>query len=374
VNTGKTDYSGTGKSARKTKIVESYDSLRCLPVDFGTVTAKSGSSIAFSENPIFASFWNEFQEGMRYSCYFDEEIGETLFSTKVGSKPVGFLVRTNGGGHLVFLPSIPYDGDQFTTTNKAGEAVWTKQGIAFGNKLAKALFDLDGALRRESGATPPPEWTTDKKYALAREMEIQSQIAAKELEIKAASECRDQLQKAMAEEELLRALLYEKGKRLEAAILRALRIMGFEADEHDDGLLQLDQVISAPDGTRYIGESEGKDNSAINIDKFRQLNTNIQEDFEREGITEPARGILFGNAERLKALAERGNFFTEKCFANAKRTGTALIRTPDLFRIVKYIQESGDAQFAAQCRAAIKDGGGTLVAFPSIPDSYQLSF
>jgi len=50
--------------------------------------------------------------------------------------------------------------------------------------------------------------------------------------------------------------------------------------------------LVSPEGDRYIGEAEGKENKAVNIDKLGQLERNIQEDFARDEVQEPARGIL----------------------------------------------------------------------------------
>src|SRR5207245_1319034 len=99
---------------------------------------------------------------------------------------------------------------------------------------------------------------------------------------------------------------------------------------------EFDVIFESPEG-RCLGEVEGKDTKAINIDKFSQLERNLQEDFAREGVTEYAKGVLFGNAERLKPPAERGHAFTGKCITAAKRVHAALVRTADLFDPVRYL-------------------------------------
>src|SRR5207253_1305553 len=99
---------------------------------------------------------------------------------------------------------------------------------------------------------------------------------------------------------------------------------------------------------RFIGEVEGKDKNAINIDKFSQLERNIHEDLARDEVVTPAKGVLFGNAHRLKAVEERGEFFTAKVLAAAARTGCALVRAPDLFEVARYVKDSGNEKFAEQ--------------------------
>lgn len=117
-----------------------------------------------------------------------------------------------------------------------------------------------------------------------------------------------------------------------------------------------------------IGESEGKDSSAIDITKFRQLESNINEDFAREEVDSPAKGILLGNGYRLAEPAKRENEFTKKCLVNAARLGTALIRTRDLYDVVVHILDNPkDAAFKEKCRDAIEATSGELVTFPA-PD------
>lgn len=106
---------------------------------------------------------------------------------------------------------------------------------------------------------------------------------------------------------------------------------------------------------------------AIDVDKISQLERKLSEDYESEEVTEYAKGILFGNAFRLQELSSRDEYFTEKCIATAKRIKAALVRTPDLFFVARYAQESGDAEFSKKCVEAIVAAEGTVVNFPSVP-------
>lgn len=165
----------------------------------------------------------------------------------------------------------------------------------------------------------------------------------------------------------LRDLLFEKGKTLENAINLALEVLEYKVENYNDGNIELDHIITSPEGERFIGEAEGKDTSAINIDKFRQLATNINEDLQRPEIENPAIGILFGNGFRLTKPSNRAEQFTTKCINTAKSLNCVLVRTTDLFRIAKYIKESKDKNFAKSCRDAIKNSSGKIVEFPTLP-------
>lgn len=162
-------------------------------------------------------------------------------------------------------------------------------------------------------------------------------------------------------------LLYETGKPLEHAIEKVLRLLGYSVETLRIGDLEIDHVITGPSGRRLIGESEGKDSSAIDISKFRQLESNIGEDFERDEIDQPAKGVLFGNGFRLTAPAGRAEQFTLKSLTNARRLGSALIRTADLYTVaIHLLDHPDDDAFKAACRAAIEDTVGGIVKFPDL--------
>lgn len=125
-------------------------------------------------------------------------------------------------------------------------------------------------------------------------------------------------------------------------------------------------MFTGPEG-RFLGEVEGKENKAINVDKISQLHRNVAEDLSREDVPDPAMPVLLGNAFRRKPLLERGEYFTEKVLKFAGTSGTALVRTPDLFSVARYVRKSRDTEFAEWCRIAIREGAGRQVTFPGVP-------
>lgn len=97
----------------------------------------------------------------------------------------------------------------------------------------------------------------------------------------------------------------------------------------------------------------------------RQLESNIGEDFEREEIEHPAKGILFGNGYRLTAPEARPEQFTQKSLTNAARLGSSLIRTTDLYPIALYLLDNPkDDAFKTACMTAIESTAGGIVEFP----------
>lgn len=241
------------------------------------------------------------------------------------------------------------------------KSFWTEEAVTFGRRLVQVLSDIDDALRNE--ASPPPTWIDE--YKSKSETELTERINSASENIDKLQEKKDAWSDKLQEEKKLKNLLFETGKPLENAVIEALKILDYEVEDYRDGDLQIDQVILAPDGTRYIGETKGK-NDAVKIDAFRQLQNNIQEDFEREDITDHAVGILFGNGFRNTHPDKRKEQFTNKCIMNAEQTKTVLVRTSDLFEVAGYVRESNDKEFAEECRKAILENRGKIVEFPRV--------
>ena len=165
----------------------------------------------------------------------------------------------------------------------------------------------------------------------------------------------------------LKRLLFEQGLALEEATLQAMRLLGFKASNYRDSESEFDAVLESPEG-RIVGETEGKDRRPINIDKLRQLQSNLIEDLERDGVTDMATGMLFGNAYRLIPPSERSpDHFTAKVRQAAARSGIVLLRTSDLFDVARALADKPDDDFAADCRKAIFAAVGGEVEFPAIP-------
>jgi hypothetical protein len=145
-----------------------------------------------------------------------------------------------------------------------------------------------------------------------------------------------------------------------------MEAFGFTVSHFQENTSEFDVLFESAEG-RFLGEVEGKDSRPINIDKFSQLERNLQEDFAREEVTSFAKGVLFGNAYRLTAPLERQEAFTAKCFEAARRAKIALVRTSDLFEPARYLKNHNDTAYAEECRRAIRDTEGDVVIFPSVP-------
>lgn len=362
IATGEKQFSGTGRNQKTTRIVTSYDNYQSIPLPLNPVATKGREMKLTAKNSeIISSYWQEFSSISSYKVIIDDKLTPCLI-TKHGDKAVGTIVRSkNSNGALICLPDIDFYSANFL--DEEGE--WTKEGQQFSYKFIKSVVSLEKALHSEGEVTPEPDWSKDHIYKLSEEAFVAAELLKIEKKLEAIQSKKEQMLDMVKDLSRLRNLLFEKGKPLEYAILDALKVMGFSVSQYDDGESEFDAVFESQEG-RLIGEVEGKDNKAINIEKLRQLALNIHEDLEREEVDTPAKAVLFGNAYRLLPIEERLDPFTTKCITAATTSSTALVSTPDLFLVVKHLKDHPDSKCAAKCRKAMLDSVGR-VNFPSIP-------
>lgn len=393
--TGKMEYSGTGRNHQTTRIVAPLKNYDALPIQM-SVSVSAGKAMKLTpEGTLLADYWREFANYSAYEVLISGKIGIPMLVTIAGTKTVSALIQNRDtGGAIILLPNLDLNSEEFyekekqETENKQaeddqddddddddvdeddiddeGDLVWTKAGSVFGHKFLGCLVAIDAALKQASATTPAPQWTSDAAYVLPKEGKFREQLLIVETSIEELSGKKQQLQVEITEESALRRLLYEKGPPLETAILLALKLLGFRAEHYRDSESEFDVIFDSAEG-RLLSEAEGRDSSSINVDKLRQLEMNIHEDFERDGVTEMAKPVLFGNVFRLRPQNERGEYFTQKCITAAKRSKTALVRTPDLFTAAQYLSDTTDYEFAKKCREAIFMAEGAIVAFPEVP-------
>lgn len=365
IATGEKSYSGTGRNQKTTRHVTLFSNYKLFPFEMkSTVSQGKEIRLTAKNSEVISSFWNEFSSLASYNVVLDLDGFIPLLTTKVGDKCVGAIIRNQtSNGSLIFLPEIDFDNQKFfTEEDDEGSIYWTEEGNQFRRKFLQSVVDIDKIIHNSGEITPEPDWAKREYYQFENEKVITSELISIEQELEMVLEKKQAVINKLSEVNSLRGLLYEKGKPLEKCILRSLEILGFEAQPFHNYESEFDAVFCTGKG-RLIGEAEGKDNKAINVDKLRQLSMNVNEDLMREDVDVPAKGVLFGNGYRMTEPSVRGDAFTEKCHLAAKANGTLLVPTYELFKVVKYLLDEPSEEFAAKCRQSFFEGVG-LVEFP----------
>ncbi|WP_421952053.1 hypothetical protein [Pelagibacterium sp.] len=321
VATGQVSHSGTGRNRATTRHVEKIDNYGALPKNLKP-TPTDGHKIVLTPagSEILKEYWDEFADFSSYLVTLAEGQGVPLAHTQSGGKLVACMYPAeNGKGALICLPYLETNPDSFEDEN--GE--WTEESARFAAKLINTAVSLDRKVKASTEETPAPDWSLHPDFLLRKEQEISEQISTVEGQILRLEEEISVLIQKRRECTEIKGLLYEKGKALEKAVLSALGVLGFAAENFVEGALEIDAVFVSTEG-RFIGEVEGKDSKAVSIEKLRQLSMNIHEDLQREEVSESAKPVLFGNAYRLSPPQDRQQNFTDKCLNVASTTNVAL--------------------------------------------------
>ena len=321
--TGEKNYSGTGKSRVGTPVVTPISSYGAVP-NLKKATPKFGTTIRLEKDAGYlAQYWHDFSDYSPYQVEIEGEFSKVLLRAHAGDRTVGAAFHGKVGT-LLLLPPLQYDDEKFLRdAEEEDERYWTEDALRFGKSLVATLVALSDALKSSSQVTPIPDWSLSSEYRLAREGEFEADITACAADIAKLQSTKAKFEKELATAGNLRRLLFEQGKPLESVVLEVMGLFGFDAEAFSKDGSEFDGLFVSSEG-RCLGEVEGKDNKPINIEKFSQLERNLNEDFDREEVKEHAKGLMFGNAFRLKPVLERGDFFTEKCVSAAKRIGAAL--------------------------------------------------
>ena len=367
VATGKETYSGTGRNRQTTRHVHLACNYQILPGEIITTISNGSSMVLAGNDSELVAYWNELGHLSEFRVLLDGDGVKPTINTKKGAKIVGAKLRyKNADGNLFLMPYISFEDDKYTYENdEDGKTYWSEDACILGKKIVSSICSLDKYIKASGTVSVAPEWISQDKYLLPKEEEIRKKLIAVENKIEKLQHQKENHEQDIADESVLKGLIFETGKPLEAAVHLALETIGFSVTHYEDSESEFDVIFESKEG-RLLGEVEGKDNKAINIDKLRQLEMNILEDFSRDEVSEMAKGALIGNAFRLQEPSERSDFFTDKCITAATRSGTALISTTDLFRVSRYLNGKSDKRFSTTCRKAILDAVGQ-VEFPEIP-------
>ncbi|QHC85459.1 hypothetical protein AS589_12020 [Empedobacter brevis] len=362
LDSGRKETSGTGRNQKVTILVDEFHNYRILPISIDIHNSEGKKII--SKNSIINTFIHDFKEIISYKGYIEsKEIDiKPLILNKTQDKIVSGIVE-HKNGNIIILPYLEPIYEHFYDKNDE----FTEEGEIYQRKILKSILEIDKILTNKSEKSPKPEWLNENEFKLEKVKKLENNIKTHLESIKEIESKINILEAEKEIEESLLDLLFETGKPLEIAVIKALEILGYKAENFDNGDLELDQVIISPEKNRYIGECEGKDSKSIDITKFRQLQDSLNEDFQREEIDEKAFGLLFGNPFRNQKIEDRGDFFTTKCLRGAEREKIGLIKTTDLFFICKYLSENKNEAFKKKCREKIHRDLGKVIEFPKIP-------
>jgi hypothetical protein len=392
IDSGERKYSET--DIRKvTRLFESYSNYDAIPLKLRPVNL-AGKSIKLTKNSeMIFSYWKEFSDLSEYKVTIEEKLSAPLFLTEQEKIAGAYAKNKSSNGVIILLPYLNFNRDisfgqkflksiieidriakqssdsvdRITEQPPDSNARTSTQSPDLIDKLTNQSVDIiEKTLEQSANITPIPKWTKNPLFDLPREVKLKKDLLKIGSKYEAIRKEEEAIKSKITHEGKFKRLLYEKGTALEEVILNGLRLLGFESIKYQEPESGVDMKLQSDEGIILV-EVDGKDDGAIGFEKLRQLEIKILEDYSKEEVDKIAKGVLFGNTYRLQELDNRNNFFTNKCVNAAKKDRIALVRTPDLFWIVKYLSDNKDESYAKKCREAILRSEGEIVKFPEPP-------
>lgn len=344
-------------------------------LQFTNKNVESGKIVLKKANSILDNFYNRFEKLLEYHIFYEKVIfNDTLFKDtrpirvtinsqsidiftgKDTNKILSSIIKIENIGNILLLPQVVLE------KNEEFEKDF--------NDLLNIIVEIDKNLKNINN--PKPQWLeSNENYSINISENIKSELANIDEKINKLNENKEELNQNLEKEEQIKDLLFENGKPLENAIIEALRILDYEAENKYIGNNEIDILATSPEGDIFCCEAEGKDNKAIDIAKFRQLLDHIAIYKEHIEYKSNVNGILFGNAYRNEELENRPEeYFTEHCLQGSMSNNFILIKTTDLFFAVRNIKNCNDnikiEEYKKKCREAILNSKGKIVVFPKI--------
>lgn len=329
VDSGKRQYSGTGRNRQTTHLVEEMQLLSVLPFPIDTVEAETRDLELKIGDP-FATFWNTCGDRFQASAALKEAFGQTTLAIQ-DTETIVSSIAPVGKGLVIVLPEdllypaedVPEAEEELDEEEEAEEAEDEAEPHPWDLELIDALAGLVRALRSTAGDFQQPEWA--QEYLLPGEDEAIADVREAAQAVADAQKRLDEAQRALALREQRKTLVTGTGPALEALVEEALTALGFVVEEGGPG--RSDRIARLGKQTAVL-EIKGLTKSAGEKDAA-QLEKWVNEYYLEH--SEMPKGILVANGWRSKPLADRKQpVFPNQMLKYSESRGHCLISTVQL--------------------------------------------
>ncbi|WP_158712960.1 hypothetical protein OG337_20670 [[Kitasatospora] papulosa] len=357
-DTGKRDKSGTGRNQKVTTLLDNMDiAEKAIPAPF-KVAAGQGTRIT-ARQPGYRSLISGSADRWWYRAILEEFPGESIAVVSGTDKCIGSIYQNDKGGILAMLPDfqspdlLDYeedaeaaDGDETTDPEEGLERI-IEAGTEVGaveNITDQASLDLIAWVEslRTKGREPQPAWL--HRYQFAEDAETAARIGELEEEQTKISKEIEKLKERNEISDHWKRLLYATGDELEAQVMAAFRVLGFDAKRGPEGradiMLQLDTRCAVVEVKGLNGSAAEK--NAAQLEKW------ISE--EMLSGAGKVKGILVINAHRLTPPDARSNpSFPNQMVKFSTPREHCLVTTVQLLAMVRtVIEKQADASSIAE--------------------------
>jgi hypothetical protein len=371
VDTGKREFSGTGRNQKTTTILDGFDLLSVLPGDKVEFVKSGGQGIIVQGDGPLPRLLNTYKDFIRYTAVISKPAGSIIARVAGANRAVSSIQQVASAGYLVLLPTLDFaawsgvqetdevadededyepkqDGDQVEEVEE--EEDWLPQARSF-------QYDLVAAIRQFTGIDGGswPSWAD--LYLSPAQRGLRSDVVKQQKRIEAARTRLAKLQSQAEELEARNQLFLGTGRVLELEVKKVLELLGGVVTEPEPG--KDDWRVSFPEGEAVV-EVKGVTKSAAEK-QAAQLAKWVAAGLEETG-KEP-KGLLVVNTYREIPLENRtGTDFPGQMLPYCKRNEHCLITGLQLLVICHDVERCPDrAEF---WRKAIFRASGPIADVP----------
>ena len=247
----------------------------------------SGKEIKYhNKNTILKPLWENFHKYFWHKIAFQKKhfsenvyfVPKTFNPKNEESEVFGGIIRTSYGGFVVVLPAINFKHPDFVSElqhSKTGiQNMYDEEKLLdLSHQLIQHIIQIDYTLKSYYTLTPAPAWSSQDEFKINTASKIEKDISNLQTKIQKLDQNRTHLEKRLEREKIPHRLLFENGKPLREAVINCLKLIGFNNTSCYDKQVQFDVICKSEEGT-CLGEVEGKDNKAVDVNKNFSINKN----------------------------------------------------------------------------------------------------
>ena len=300
IDTGKREYSGTGRSRKTTRIVDDFDLLAAIPGGEIKLVKAGGKKVTIAGDSPLSRLLTKYKSFIRYTAVISKP-SATVIARVTGTSRAVSLVHNVGGGYLIFLPTFDFIA---STDHQAGEEEdedwengsdgeeWLPEAESFQYDLQVAIEQLTGSEGRSW-----PTWANS--YLTSEQRKTRLEVTKQQKRIEAARAKLAKLQRESEELESQNQLFLGTGRPLEIEVKKVLELLGGTVHDPDPG--REDWKVSFPERDVVV-EVKGVGKSAAEK-QAAQLEKWIAGSLEETG--DSLKGLLVVNTWRDLPIDER---------------------------------------------------------------------
>lgn len=325
VQTGRSEYSGTGKNARRTNFVDSFDIWSALPISSPEFQKARGDRIEAVGEGVLQTVVRKYSKFLAYSATMSSPPGVVFAKVAGTSRAIGSSVGFKNGGLLVFIPDTIFEESE-GRDGKPGE--WPKEAPSFQSDLIDALSTISG-----SSEVARPAWTAD--YSTEQQRQVREAVSRQHVAVERARTKLARLQHDAETVELKDQLYLGTGRQLELRVREVLEQLGGIVSDPEPG--RDDWKVDFL-GRPAVVEIKGVTKSAAEK-HAAQLEKWVAGSLEETGVI--PKGILVVNTWRELPLADRSEAdFPEQMLPYSEGRQHCLVTGLDLFALSCELDET----------------------------------